>query len=305
MTRSKQSSKSLAKSGQFLNILLFGLILSSCTYSTSPTFSKEDIANATQDICKNEYKIDVRAKLVGQTLWVYLPLSELFSKADKPEKTTERFQIKQNAVNIGNDLVKTDYLINSTEEKSGQQEYKFNKEASEKMNNVLQAVFRVILSMERHKKREVQFFCLIAADIKNGVIVQQLSYVLDLKKFLYRFISLTEYQHRSPQDIFSSTEIIGDKEGMNIAYKDISLEDFIGQQIQYRIRLDFQKPEAAKGVNIDKEIIKIVVHTLKIYDFKDFSSAEITNLATNNKVVLNQAAIWARPKEEASPNKIN
>ena len=50
--------------------------------------------------------------------------------------------------------------------------------------------------------------------------------------------------------------------------------------------------------NIDKEILKIVTNTIKIYNFKDFTELELNNLLTSSKVVLNRAAVWAGSTDE-------
>jgi hypothetical protein len=76
------------------------------------------------------------------------------------------------------------------------------------------------------------------------------------------------------------------------------MEDFIAAQIRHRIKLKFQKPEVSGDyVDIDKEIIKIAVYTIKTYNFKDLSVVELNNLFTNNKLELNRQAIWERPIE--------
>jgi len=75
------------------------------------------------------------------------------------------------------------------------------------------------------------------------------------------------------------------------------LEEFLADQIQNRIKLKFQKPEVETGVDIDKEVLKIVTYTLAAYQFKDFSLVELANLATGEKVILNQTSILANTKE--------
>jgi hypothetical protein len=297
MMKSKQSLKNSAKPGLLKICIVLSILVSGCTTSTAPTYLKEDISQAIQDICKDEYKLDVAPRLVGQTLWIYIPVEGLFIKDDKPEKYTEKFSIDQNNVRFNNASLISEYLIKTIPEEEKYQEYKYNKEVLKKINNVWVALRRVMFSMERQRENEPKFFYLIVADIKNGFEIKELSYYLDLKKVSYDFISASEYQHRLPQDVDINPRIIGDKEGMHIAYKDISLEEFIASQIQHRIKLKFQKPEVDKNADIDKEIAKIIVYTVKTYEFKNFSEVELANLFTRNKTVLNQAAVWARPIE--------
>jgi len=295
MMKSKLSSKSLAKLG--LKLLPLVLFLSACNSSVSPSFLKEDITAAVGDICKKEYQLDTITKLSGSTLWVYLPLENIVSKPDKPEKYLERFLLEDKKNFLDEKTLKVNYLIRPTTEKERQQEMALDKSVNEKIFNVLQVIRRVLFSMGSAKKDIPLFFCIVTADIRNGFEIKQIFYFLDLKKLSYSFISQTEYQHRIIQDTAISAEIIGDRTGSHLNYRDITLEEFIADQIQNRIKLKFQKPEVQASADIDKEILKIITYTLDAYQFKDFTLVEMANLATGKKIILNQTAILANSKE--------
>lgn len=303
MTKSKLSLKNLVKCGLLLNIcLIIACLILGCSSSTKPTYLKENITEAIQNICKKEYKIDVKAKLVGQTLWLYMPVEDLFTalgKNDKPEKYVERFTIENNKDEFQNGTLALQYNIKRViPEQEKHEEFKTNKAVFEKMNDVLMVLRRVILSMDRSKASEPKFYCLVVGDIKNGFELRQTIYYSDLRKVSYGLIAIGEYQHRAIQDLNVVPEVIKDKDGLYLNYKDITLAEFIRGQIQHRIKLKFNKPEVDKNVDIDKEIIKIAIHTIKIYDFKDFGAVEFNNLLTNNKITLNRQAIWARTAEQ-------
>ncbi|MDD5692222.1 MAG: hypothetical protein PHP10_03480 [Candidatus Omnitrophica bacterium] len=295
MMRSKLSSRSLAKAGFKLLPLIF--FLSACTSSTCPSFPKENIPQAVQDICKKEYKLDVSTKLVGRTLWVYMPLEDIISKPEKPEKYIERFLVEDKESALSEGELKVSYLIKPVEESEKTQEMTLDKAANEKIFNVLQVVRRVLFSIDNSEKYTPLFFCIVTADIKNGFEIKQIFHLLDLKKLSYGFISQTEYQHRIVQDTEVSADIIGDKEGAHLLYRDITLEEFIAYQIRNRIRMKFQKPEVEKNADIDKEVLKIVSHTLDTYAYKKFNIVELVNLETGGKTILNQAAILANSKD--------
>lgn len=279
-------------------VLIALFLASGCSSSTTPTFLKEGVADAIRAICKNEYKIDVQAKLLGQTLWIYLPVKDLMLKDEsgKPEKYAEKFNIErnQNELDQGGTL-RLRYLIYPVAEKEKPQEYKDNEEVSEKINNVWKVLRRVLFSMERLKEGEPQFCCLVIADIKNGFDTQYTFFLPDLKKVSYQFISWGEYQHRAIQDTTASPAIIGDEEDRHIDYHDVTLKEFVVRQIEYRIKLKFQKPEVEKNADIDKEIQKIVAETLKIYDFKEFVIAEFNNLFSGATKILSRQEILANP----------
>lgn len=295
MMRSKLSSRSLAKAGFKLLPLIF--FLSACTSSISPSFPKESIPQAVKDICLKEYKLDVSARLINRTLWVYMPLEDIISKPEKPEKYIERFLVEDKENTLAERKLEVSYLIKPVEETTRQQEMALDKTVNEKIFNVLQVVRRVLFSIDNSKKNTPLFFCIVTADIKNGFEIKQIFHLLDLKKLSYGFISQTEYQHRIVQDTAVSPDIIGDKEGAHLLYRDITLEEFIAYQIRNRIRLKFQKPEVEKNADIDKEVLKIVAHTLDTYAYKDFNIVELVNLETGGKTILNQAAILANSRD--------
>lgn len=295
----RQYSRNPARLARLLSLSSLLIITAcGCTSSTAPVYSKENIAEAIQDISKKEYDLDVTAKLVGSTLWIYLPVEDLFVAPDKPEKYTERFQIEENKEEFDGSKLRLQYSIKLIPDQDKFQQYKYNKEVLEKISKVWKVLRRVIFSTSREEKQEPQFFCLLTADIKNGLLKNEIFYLEDLKKVSYGYISWIEYQHRSYSDIKMAPEIIGNNNGENMDYKDITIRDFIAYQINYHVRLKFQQPEAGRGADIDKEIIKIIAYTVKTYGFDDFSEVELNNLLTENKIILNRAALWANPSGE-------
>lgn len=293
--KSRQFSKSLVKTG--LSLFLACLLLNSCTSSIEPTFVRENIEEAIHSICKQEYGIDTTIKLVGKTIWIYVPVEDLLVKMDKPEKYTEKFNLINNDVDFQNRSFRLDYAVRAIPEKEKIQEYKYNKAVLEKLNNVWKVIRRVMFSLKKGDKNEPQFFCLVIADIKSGFEMKEVFYYTDLKKVSYSNISWGEYQHRAVSDTNVSSAIIGDKTGAHLVYEDITMDKFIALQIQHRVKLKFQKPEVDKNADIDKEIAKIVTTTVRTYGLKDFDLVELNNLLTDAKSTLNRAAVWARPQD--------
>jgi len=226
-----------------------------------------------------------------------MPLEDIISKPEKPERYIERFLVEDKESTLSEKKLEVSYLIKPVEETVRTQEMTLDKAANERIFNVLQVVRRVLFSIDNSEKYTPLFFCIVTADIKNGFEIKQVFHLLDLKKLSYGFISQTEYQHRIVQDTEVSSEIVGDKEGAHLLYWDITLEEFIAYQIRNRIRMKFQKPEVEKNADIDKEVLKIASHTLDTYGYKDFNIVELINLETGAKTILNQAAILANSKD--------
>lgn len=244
-----------------------------------------------------EYKLDLVTKLVDQTLWVYMPLEDIVTKLDKPEKYIERFSIQDNKNLLAEGILSVSYLIKPIEEKESNQEMALDKKVNEKIFNVLQVIRRVLFSTDHSKINSPLFFCIVTADIKNGFQIKQVFHLSDLKKLSYGFISQTEYQHRILQDTEVSPLIIGDRQGTHLDYQNITLDNFIVGQIQNRIKIKFQKPEVEKNADVDKEILKIITYTLNTYNFQNFTLLEMTNLLNEKKSIFNRTAILNNPQD--------
>jgi len=273
-------------------------LLCGCSSSTEPTFYRENIAQGIQDVCKKEYNLGIKAKLFGKTLWVYVPLENIFTKKEKPEKFPQRFEIKEASCDLKDETLMLGYSIVPVPEKELAQDYGYDKKALEKINNVWKALRRVLFSMEREHESEPEFCVIVIADIKNGLVTSETFYYPDLKKVSYGFISWDEYQHRTLTESYLMPEAIDNLEGSFLNYKEITLREFITGQIAQRIKLKFQRPEVEKSADIDKEVRKVAEHTLRTYNFRDFSALEMYNLMSNNKVMLRRAQIFRGAKKE-------
>lgn len=203
-------------------------ILCGCAVS----YPQDKVRECIADICKREYGSDVLVEIEGRTMVIYLPLSDLM-----------------------------DYSFSLT------------KTASEKINDVIFSAARVALSTDA----EIDFYCIIAHDIKMPELqIIIIKNVGDVKRLFANDISRGEYGKRmlidlrwSPQakkeqvikEIFSRMNVdpqwqdqvmadffrsgpasLGDIGywGNKFYIKDITLAEFIAEQIASRIRLDFR-----------------------------------------------------------------
>lgn len=281
------------------NSLIAALIflILGCSAAPAPSYTIKNLSESLTEICKNEYNIPVVSRLHGQTLWVYMPLEEeLFIDSDKPQEYTKKFEVKSIDGSLAGGLINLDYGIQEIPEAKEIQNKKFNPLAMDKINKILRSLRRVVFSLKPHKY-EPKFFVIVTADIKNGLELIEITYIDDLKKAFYGIISWSEYQQRSLQDIKVSFEAIGDFKGRHIKFQDIDFNEFLVEQIRQRIRLKFNRAEAEKGANIDKEVLKSVKNVLEIYKFKDFLVLDLRNLLTDKKTSLSRAAVFEKIKE--------
>jgi hypothetical protein len=295
--RSRQSSRNLANIARRSLFILLPFLLIGCAPSFEPTYTLKNLTPAIEDICFKEYKIFVKATFVGKTLWVYIPVEGLTAPAEKPERYAEKFQIDENSADIDQATLSLTYAIKGIPEEEKLQTVTTDKDAVEKINNVWRVLRRVIFSMSAQEKEKIQFFCMVIADIQKGALVQETFYTQDIIKYSYGLMAMEEFQHRSLHDSIIAPEVIGDKEGKMVVYRDIKFEEFITDQIKQRIRFKFQKPEVEQNVDIDKEVQKVAAYVLEAYGVKNISSIEFANLQSGRKNTLSKEALMLRHRE--------
>lgn len=213
-----------------------------CTLITGcgPTYPEERFKESIKKVCKSEYKLDVKVETTGHTIAIYVPLEN---------------------------------LIDFT--------FAITKSASEKINDVILSVSRVALSTDA----KFDFYCIIAHDIRLPEIqIIIIKTVDDVKRFLLNDISRGEYSKRMLVDIRVSPqsekerairEVLSrkgvDKESQekflndffrsepaglgDIGYwngrfyiKDITLAEFLAEQIANRIRIEFREDKRLTGI---------------------------------------------------------
>lgn len=291
MTRSRRSSRNSARrvlcSGLALLVLVCG-----CSVCGTYTYCKAEVAASVSSILKNEYKVAAVSRLVGQTLWVYLPVENMIEPPKKPQKYTEKFLVARNRSRFLGPVLRSEFYVKPIPPKERQQETALTKEAMDTISNAWKVIRRVVFSMPPREREEVKFFVLIIADTKIGYEIREYFYYQDLSKVSYGLISVGEYQHRVVQESGSAQEIVGDVSGTHLEYSDLTLKEFVARQIQHRIGMKFQKPEVEPGADISKEVEKVVSETLQIYGVKDFDRVELNNLVAEQRLLLRHKDIW-------------
>ncbi len=298
--KSRRSLKNSVKAG--LKLFLAALLIAGCSPAASPTYTKEELEKSIQDTALKKHQIYCRARLNGYTLWVYLPVENIFAPLEKPEKSLERFEVDYNKATYHeegdkNGTLSMEYLIRPVPEKETPNlPYQYNKEVSKKIREVSGVVLRMLHESGYSRQEKIHFFCLVVADIKNGFEIKEIMYYPDLKKTYFQVFYSDEYSHRIIQDYnVAPQQIIGDKEGLHLGWEEITMRDFVMKQIEQRLRLKFRKPEVRQESDIDKEVIKTATYTIKAYSFKDFTSLEFDNLFNNKKIVLTREGVWGKP----------
>lgn len=311
---------------------LLPAILTGCT----ATYPQEKVKESIIRICKEEYKSDVKVETVGGTMVIYLPLTDLM-----------------------------DFSLALT------------KTASEKINDVIFSAARVALSTDA----KINFYCVIAHDTKMPELqIIIIKNVDDVKRLFANDISRGEYMKRmlidlrwSPQakkeqvikEIFSKMNLdpkwqdqvmadffrseptsLGDIGYWDDKFyiKDITMPEFLAEQIASRIRIEFRDRKdlkdnfllkSAKGVYISKRsrrlfrfdvfaeksagpaagtiedsdkvfetVLSVAAHVLHGYNFKDYEGIEIFDQKEGRSIEINPAEAEAFRTKKLRLNEI-
>jgi len=263
VTRSQ--SHKVTRGGLKISVLLVacGLLLVTVVGCNSATYPKDKVKESVIKICKQEYGVDVKVEVEGKTMAIYLPLANLM-----------------------------DYSFN------------LSKSASDKINDVIFSAARVALSTDA----KINFYCVIAHDVKMPELqVIIIKGVDDIKRLFANDISRGEYMKRmlidlrwSPQakkeqvikEIFTKMNLdpkwqdqimadffksqpagIGDIGYWDDRFyiKDITLAEFLAEQMSNRIRIAFREEKDLK----DSFILKSAKATYVTKGSKRFFAFEI------------------------------
>lgn len=196
-----------------------------------PTYPKEELPEAVQELCKREYDLDVEVERAGGTLGIFYPKEDLLNAS-----------------------------------------FAINEDGWSDINSLLLIASRVLLSTDA----EVKFYCVIAQDARVPEMqVVIIKYVEDVKRAMYRAISRDEsfrrtilshnltpqaQKERSVEEVFANMDLDEEtREAIlddffrtkpatlrDIGYwrgsfylKDITMEEFLVEQMANRIKLRF------------------------------------------------------------------
>jgi len=172
------------------------------------------------------------------------------------------------------------------------------------LNHVVLSVNRVIMSTRQPPK----FYAIVASDIKDvGADYLTVGYILDVKRYLYNFISREEFLRRQGVSFSLNPEALGDTDGKHITFFNVTLDSFILSQIEQRLMSKFEQDSLLSKFKLEKiravpegnnikfvlEIkgadkfrydvdftdiaLKIISYVFFAYDFKDFETVTIVD----------------------------
>jgi hypothetical protein len=106
-----------------------------------------------------------------------------------------------------------------------------------------------------------------------------------------------EFYNRMVLKTDGSKDIIGDKYGLSVVYSDISLTDFLREQVANHAiakinEMEKYETEKLKALdNLNDVLLNSVYEVTTKYEFDDFIMVEIQNIITKEKTTLTKSKL--------------
>ena len=288
--------------------------------------------------CTEEFKYNITTKQIDNTSWIYVPIENNivdikatdkgpFSSNKAKEALSMRYvgaKFNGNSLNIEYDVAMTKGYAKSYGYSSI-----YTEEYSKIQNNVLLALknsffdvgtikgdleFTNTKKAGTHKKlvdsyvktdTPPEFFVVVISDIKKGIEIEILLNFDDYKKAMSPnpVIPHEEYTKRYLTEIRGSSAIVNDTTGAHLNYRSITMQNFLSRQIINRINFKYTKSDFTPENDAQKEILKIIATTLRLYDFKDFETVNLKNLNTDTAKTITKNELKEYETEKKSTGK--
>ncbi len=136
------------------------------------------------------------------------------------------------------------------------------------------------------------FFVIVIADITKGMETQMIVHFEDLRRGMMDASFQEEYSKRAViENPIGLTKIIGDKEGRHLDLQEMTWEEFLSNQIVYRIKYKYQRSSFPPSEDSKNEILNIIKETLGAYLFQNFQSVAIHDLNADEHWTMEKAEL--------------
>lgn len=235
-------------------------------------------------ICRGEHKLKVILKPLRNTLWIYVPFDDDLMKVSSTPEGARKSDTSQEGPavkyleSVHNDRrFKITYDIHP--DKNYLQSPGYRLAYSSAYQKISQQVLAGVSRAYFETRDAPQFFVVVIADVKNGVEMENIFYLEDLKQYMaFGALPQEEFVKRSIYEARGKTDWIGDTEGRHLAYTEITMPEFLAKQIATRINFKYQKSSFPPSPDTRSEILNAVAETLKSYNFTDFNYVELRDL---------------------------
>lgn len=299
-----------------VSILLFTFCFSNFLNGCTPTFPKERFRESIIEVCKKEYKVDVKVETTGRTVAIYLPLENLldftFSITSQASEKINDVILSVSRVTLSTDAQCDFYCIIAHDIRIPEIQIVIIKSVDDVKRFLLNDISR-----GEYSKR-------MLIDLRLSPQAQKERAV----KEIFQKMSLDKKAQEEVMNDFFRSEpaALGDIGYWNRRFyiKDVAMPEFLAEQIASRVKIEFKEdkklsglfmvksskglyppagenryfafdvsiePAGFEGLGDEKhserilsEVLGIAIRVLRGYRFEDFDYVEISNQFDKRKV---------------------
>jgi len=306
----------------FATLLTAGVLACGCFNTVPSPITLKEAHQKFKNILKEETGLEVQLFPLDDTLWIYIPTEkELFKLAANKEGARSSDQAVHAQEILFLDGTFEDGRFKLSYDIAGRKKYakdpgyasQYTDDFQRTQRSVLSALPRAysaveqvpgqreFLDGERQSRRErfvkahlktdkaPTFTVIVIADIVNGIESKLIAHMKDIRRGNTDGSFLEEYNKRLVySDPRGGMDIIGDRTGEHLEVKEITLPEFLFEQILYRIKFKYQRSAFPPGEDTEDEIMKLVNETVQAYSFDDYTAVKLTNLHENKSYLYDK-----------------
>ncbi|MBF0595409.1 MAG: hypothetical protein HQL22_10655 [Candidatus Omnitrophica bacterium] len=281
-----------------LSLLILGLIFGAGCAPKDKLYTPSEAEKKLAAFCLKEGETTIFTRIVGKTLWVYIPFDEpLFTV--KPLSSNEPREKKKSPLgllylggqfdeqknfsfeyDIVPDVISADKLTYTTS---------YNEKISKKRQLMYTALQESVFNMT--PKDSPDFVVIVIAELKTGVGIKSTLYLSDLKQYMTQAIPAEEYSLREWNLIFGSDDLANDRQGRSLAYEDVDWKDFLVEQIKRRINFIVTQSDFPPKSDPDKAFATAAADTLRYYPFTDYQGVYLYNMRAKREMLFNKVQL--------------
>jgi len=327
--------KKFLKNSLFLFFALGALLVPACDKKAPPapagTGIEKQFKTSFSKAANVGYPLNLTTTITGKTFWIYiatekdlLTLSPASSTGGvTPEKIIKFLEIKCNY--LSDSVFALDYIFlkysdkEKIEEKDlfdqpvgdgGTQLYQdFTDAAIEILQLTYSSIGDII-----DKAQDMNFFAIVLANTKSGSKVTFVIHRLDVEQFLLGMLPSDEFYNRMIIKTEGSKEIINDKYGLHMRYNDISLVNFLREQIVSNARSvvsEMERYETEKLKSLEKLediLLESVYEVTTKYEFGGYLAVEVKNIVEAATISLSKSQLISQfskpPARDVEPEAV-
>lgn len=261
-----------------ISLILLLFLFCGCL-SIEPTYTKEKIIESIISLCKEEYNLEPKVWLLGETVWIYLPLPRLLTKEVQwdREMTEKINRVIMGASRVVLSMKPRPHFMAVVA--SDIKEYGIDYTIITWIPDIVKFQLQFISRDEFARRNVVKIKENIQAlNDREGNHIEKIE--IKLEDFLADQIAQRLQLKFGLEPKLKDYFVVGD---INAVFKEDT----------FKIKVNIKQKEAAPLVTIDiqKEITKIIAYVVKEYTFKDFLLVEIENSATGERTIFSRLAL--------------